>query len=144
MRLSTAGAVETLRFPVAAVAPAIFTSDGEPLVVDAGTGRLLDLTRPARPGSRVLILAAGLGAVDPVWPAGVAAPLENPPAVVARVTAWLDGAPIEVVGAGLAGGYVGAYWVEAQLPNSLPSGPGRLEIEAGGRRSNGVQLFLAP
>lgn len=144
VRLSTSEGVETLRFPVQSLAPAIFTTDGEPLVVDAGTGRLLDLTRPARPGSRVLILSAGLGAVNPTWPAGVAAPTENPPAVVAAVSAFLDGVPLEVVGASLAGGYVGAYWVEAQLPSSLRGGLGRLEIEAGGRRSNTVQLFLAP
>lgn len=144
IELATSGGAKQFRFPIESLAPAIFTDNGEALVLDAGSGRLLDLTRPARPGARILILASGLGAVDPVWPAGLAAPLENPPAVVALVNAYLDGAPIPVLDATLAGGYVGAYWVEAELPMSLQSGSGSLVIEAGGSRSNAVTLLLAP
>ncbi len=144
VRLATSQGPRILSFPIQALAPAIFTDNGEPLVLDAGTGRLLDLSRPARPGTRILILAAGLGAVNPVWPAGLAAPVENPPAVVAPVSAWLDGVQLEVVSATLAGGYVGAYWVEAELPISLQGGSGSLVIEAGGNRSNAVRLLLAP
>lgn len=144
VELATPQGARTLNFPVATLAPAIFTEDGEPLILDAGTGRLLDLMRPARPGSRILILAAGLGAVDPVWPAGVAAPLEAPPAVVAPVRAYLNGAEIEVHSATLAGGYIGAYWVEAELPTALQGGSGSLIIEAGANRSQAVRLLLAP
>jgi len=144
IELATPQGARTLSFPVAALAPAIFTEDGEPLILDAGTGRLLDLMRPARPGSRLLILAAGLGAVDPVWPAGVAAPLEAPPAVVAPVRAYLNGEELAVHSATLAGGYIGAYWVEAELPTALQGGSGSLIIEAGGNRSQAVPLLLAP
>lgn len=144
IELATPQGARTLSFPVAELAPAIFTEDGDPLVLDAGTGRLLDLTRPARPGSRILILAAGLGAVDPVWPAGVAAPLESPPVVAAPVKAYLDGREIEVHSATLAGGYIGAYWVEAELPTALQGGSGSLILEAGGSRSQAVRLLLAP
>ena len=144
VELATSQGARTLSFPIAPLAPAIFVDEGEPLVVDAGSGRLLDLTRPGRPGMRVLILAAGLGAVDPVWPTGLAAPLENAPTVVAPVRAYLDGAPLEVLNATLAGGYVGAYWVEAELPISFQGGSGSLVIEAGGGRSNAVGLLLAP
>lgn len=144
LELSTSQGPRTLQFPIQALSPAIFTESGEPLAVDAGTGRLLDLSRPARPGMRVLVLAAGLGAVDPVWPTGLAAPVDSPPRVVATVSAYLDGSPLRVLDAALAGGYVGAYWVEVELPMAFQGGLGRLVIEAGGNRSNAVGLLLAP
>ena len=39
--------------------------------------------------------APGFGQVTPDWPTGLAAPLSDPPRVVARVRAYLDGAPLE-------------------------------------------------
>ena len=63
------------------------------MVLDADAGVLLDAMRPARSGSRIQILATGLGRVRPEWPTGLAAPLDNPPRVVADVRLYLDGSP---------------------------------------------------
>ena len=87
-------------------------------------------------------LATGLGLVTPDWPTGLAAPLANPPRVVAPVRAYLDGAPVEVSQATLAPGYVGFYLVEIQLPRITNAGSSDLVIEAEGQQSNHVRLYL--
>jgi uncharacterized protein (TIGR03437 family) len=113
-------------------------------VLDAGTGRLLGSTSPARAGSQILILATGLGRVQPNWPTGLAAPLENPPTTVRPVRAYLNGIPLKVVSSSLAGGYIGTYMVQAEIPALLNFGVGELTIEVGGQNSNPVRIFTQP
>jgi uncharacterized protein (TIGR03437 family) len=135
----------TESMPLQAVAPAIFTDrDGAPMLIDADTGLLLDASRPARPNARVQILATGLGRVTPDWPAGVAAPLANPPRVNATVHVWLDREPVDVNGAVLATGYAGMYVVEMRLPAIVNAGPAELYIDADGHESNRVRIWVEP
>ncbi len=135
----------TLELPLADVSPAIFVDrDGGPLLLDAASGVLLDGMHPARSGSRVQILATGLGAVNPPWPTGLPAPLENPPVVAAPVRAYLDRTPVEVTRAILAPGYAGLYLVEIQLPEIVNRGPAELYLESEGRQSNRVSLYVEP
>ena len=129
--------------PLAEVSPAIFVDrDGAPMLLDAASGVMLDAATPARAGSRVQILATGLGRVRPDWPTGLAAPLESPPQVVAPVRAFLDGFPVDVLQATLAPGYVGFYLIEVRLPEMVNRGAAILSIEAGGRTSNRVRVFV--
>ena len=144
VELSYPEGAEELSYPFDDVSPAIFVDRGEPFVMDAATGQLLDLRNPARAGARLLVLAAGLGQVRPPWPAGVPAPLDDPPVAEAPVTAYLNGEPLTVISATLAGGYIGAYLVELELPMLLTAGSAELRIEAAGRSSNSVRLFLEP
>ncbi len=131
--------------PLAAVSPAIFTDrDGTPLLLDADSGEALDAANPARSGTRVQILATGLGRVIPSWPSGVAAPVDNPPRVEAAVSVRLDREPVQVTRATLAPGYIGFYLIEVQLPKIVNAGPAEVYIEAGGRMSNRVRLYLIP
>ncbi len=135
----------SLQVPLEEVSPAIFIDpDGSGLLLDGASGVLLDTLHPARSASRVQVLATGLGRVRPAWPSGIAAPLDNPPVVVAPVRAFLDGAPVEVIRAALAPGYVGFYLIEIQLPSLVNAGPGELYLEAGGRQSNRVRIDLEP
>jgi len=99
---------------------------------------------PARSNSRLQILAAGLGRVQPDWPTGLPAPLDAPPRVVAPVRVFLDRVPLEVTRATLAPGYVGFYLIEARIPEIVNSGPAELYIEADGHSSNRVRLYLQP
>src|SRR5262249_45432434 len=134
-----------LDLPLSPVSPAIFVDrDGSALLLDGDTGAPLDAGTPAQPGMRVQILASGLGAVDPAWPTGVAAPAENTPRVVAPVRVLLDREPLEVLRATLAPGYIGFYLVEVQLPQIVNAGPAELLVETGGRQSNRVRLYLSP
>ncbi len=135
----------SLGLPLQPSSPAIFVDpDGSPLALDGETGVLLDSQNPARAGSSVQVLLSGLGRVAPDWPVGQPAPLENQPRVVAEVKAFLDGAPLQVLRASLAPGYIGFYLVEFRLPALVNRGPAEFVIEAGNVLSNRVRLLLEP
>jgi uncharacterized protein (TIGR03437 family) len=123
------------------VSPAIFVGlDGTPILQDAETGLLLDARKAAHAGARLLVSATGLGKVTPEWPAGLAARVDNPPAVAATIRAFVNGAPVPVTRATLAGGFIGFYAIEVQLPAINNSGPAELYITADGVESNRVQF----
>jgi len=116
--------------------------DGTPMLVDGDSGVQLDAMHPARPGSRVQVLMSGLGKVLPDWPTGMAAPLEDAPRVQAQLRATLNGLTVPVLRATLAPGLIGYYLVEVQLPEFLDSGAGELSLEAAGKASNRVRIYL--
>ncbi len=131
--------------PLLNVSPAIFVDpEGTPLIMDADSGVLLDATKPAHSNTRIQVLATGFGRVKPDWPTGLAAPLADPPRVVTPVHAYLDRIPLEVSKSELAGGYVGFYLIEIQLPRVLNAGPAELYLEAEGQQSNRVRLYIEP
>jgi uncharacterized protein (TIGR03437 family) len=105
---------------------------------------MLDSATTAHSNSRIQILATGLGRVTPQWTTGLAAPLENPPAVAANIRAYLDRAPVQVTRATLAPGYVGLYLIELQLPALVNAGPAEFYISADGQESNRVRIYLEP
>jgi uncharacterized protein (TIGR03437 family) len=135
----------TMGLPVEAVSPAILLSrEGAPAVFDADTEMPLDAGNPVHSQGRILIMATGLGRVQPNWPTGVPAPQQDPPAVVAPITAYLDGSPIAVTRATLAPGYVGFYQIEVQMPAVANAGASQLWIGAGGTESNRIQIVVVP
>jgi uncharacterized protein (TIGR03437 family) len=130
---------------VASAAPALYVStDGSPVLLDADRGFMLDAGNPARSGTRVQVLATGLGKVKPEWPSGVPAPSSQPPTVVANVKAYLDRTPVEVTRATLAPGYAGLYLVEISLPRITNFGPAELYLEVDGAASNRVRMYIEP
>ncbi len=134
----------TLGFAVKSHSPAIFIDgDGAPVFVDADTGLTLDSANTARAGSRVQLLATGLGRVRPDFPTGQIAPAVNPPAVAANVQAFLNGVEIKVTRATLAPGYVGCYLVEVEIPPVVNAGTSELSIGVDGETSNRVNLQLS-
>ena len=143
LSLEAASGRFTLSLPLQSASPAIFVDpDGSPLVLDAESGVLLDSAKPARASSHIQILATGLGRVTPDWPAGVAPPVADAPRVQRPVRVILDGAPLQVTKAVLAG-YIGYYLIEAELPAIVNAGPAELYVEADGQASNHVRLHLA-
>lgn len=131
-------------FPLRNVSPAIFIDpDGTPMLLDGDSGVMLDASNPARSGSRIQILATGLGRVNPDWPTGTPGPAADAPRVVAPMRAYLDQTPIDVSRAVLAP-YVGFYLIEIQLPRIVNAGPAELYIEAEGQPSNRVRLYIQP
>jgi uncharacterized protein (TIGR03437 family) len=133
----------TVPLTVKDASPAIFVNtEGAPLILDATSGLVLDLSTGVHAGAAVQVLATGLGKVSPDWPTGVPAPLDSPPAVRAAVTAFVDGTPVEVSRATLAPGYVGYYLVELQIPAVVNRGTSELRIVVNGEESNRVKLFL--
>jgi uncharacterized protein (TIGR03437 family) len=116
--------------------------EGTPFVLDADSGVAIDAMNPLRGGMTIQILATGLGRVTPDWPAGLPAPQDNTPKVVAKVRILLDGSALEDVEARLAPGYVGFYLIEARLPAMLDAGPAELRVEAGGNPSGPVRVYV--
>lgn len=137
------GGASSLPLSIRSVSPAIFVDrDGAPFLVDGDTGLTLDSTSPVHPGTRLELMATGLGRVQPDWPTGAPAPAQNPPAVVANVEAFVDGIPAQVSRATLAPGYVGYYVIEIRLPDILNAGPGEMYLRADGQESNRVRVLL--
>lgn len=145
LALDTASGQFSVDFALRPASPAIFVDrDGAPMLLDGDTGLMLDGSNTARSNARIQILATGLGRVNPEWPTGMAAPLENPPSVVVKVQAFLDRLPVEVTRATLAPGYVGFYLIELQLPALVNAGPAELYLTADGQESNRVRVYLEP
>ena len=145
LALQTAGGNLRINQPVQPVSPAILVShDGVAEIVDADTNLPVDGRNTAHSNGRIKIMATGLGRVRPDWPTGQPAPLQNAPAVVASVRAYLDGVPLQVTKAILAGGYVGFYEIEVQLPAITNAGTSELKISADGQESNKVQIVIEP
>jgi uncharacterized protein (TIGR03437 family) len=143
LSLEAASGPLTFGVPLKSASPAIFVDpEGTPLIMDAQSGVLLDASEPAHAGSRIQVLATGLGLVNPHWPTGLAAPLKDPPRVAAAVHAYLDGSPVEVTQASLAPGYVGFYLIEIQVPRIANTGAAELYIEAEGQQSDRVRLYV--
>lgn len=141
---TNAGQTRTVSLPLRPVQPSIFLQpDGNPFVLHPENGLFMDENNPISPGSRFQVMLAGLGAVTPDWPAGMAAPLKAPPAVVARVEAFVNGLRIPVLQATLAPGYAGIYVVEMELPGVMDEGLAELRIVAGGNASNPVGIRVA-
>ena len=142
LQLDSGGTSHVVDLPLQDVSPAVFVVSGEPLVLDAATGALVSWSRPARPGGSVLVMATGLGEVDPPWPAGVPSREIDPPRAVARVEASVGDLAVDVVGAHLAPGYVGIYVVEIAIPHDARPGGMNLYLQAEGKRSNEVDLII--
>jgi uncharacterized protein (TIGR03437 family) len=135
----------TMPVQLEAASPGIFVNreDGSPMLLDGESGVMLDAMNPARSRGRIQILMTGLGRVTPDWPTGLAGPVENPPQVVAPVKAYLDRQPVEVSRAVLAP-FIGFYLVEIEIPKIVNYGAAELYIEAGGKASNRVRVYIQP
>jgi uncharacterized protein (TIGR03437 family) len=135
----------SLPLNVRSVAPAVFVdAEGAPLILDSASGLVMDTSVAVRAGTSVSLLATGLGAVTPEWPAGTPAPFDAPPVVSGSIKAFLDGMPVEVTRATLAPGYVGYYIVELQVPRIVNRGAADLRLVMDGEESNHVRLYLEP
>lgn len=142
LQLDAGNTRHVLNIPLAQVSPAVFIVDSEPLILDAATGALVGWHQPAKAGGNVFVMMAGLGAVDPPWPAGMPSPNSAAPRPVAKVRATLGGVPTPVASMQLAPGYIGMYLVELAIPATATPGEARLVIEADGRPSNPVGLVI--
>jgi uncharacterized protein (TIGR03437 family) len=144
LALETTAGRMTRDLAVQPVSPAIFVSqDGVPWFFDADSGMPLE-GNAAHPGQRLQVMVNGLGKVNPDWRAGLTAPAENTPVVVAKVQAYLDRGEVPVTRATLAPGYVGMYLVEVQLPLVANYGAMEFHLSADGQESNQVQLVIVP
>jgi uncharacterized protein (TIGR03437 family) len=145
LSLFTADGAFRRDLPLQPVSPAIMINrEGAPMLWDADSGLPIDARNVGRSNGRLQIWATGLGRVRPDWPAGLPAPHENPPSVVASIKVFLDGAPLQTTQATLVPDFVGFYLIEVQLPSIVNAGTSVLSIAADNQESNKVPLFLEP
>jgi uncharacterized protein (TIGR03437 family) len=139
---------ETVRVPVLAARPGIFTVDGS----GRGPGAVLnaDLSlnwrdNPAARGSAVAIYFTGAGQTRPAGVDGAINVPPNLPAPLLPVAVRIDGreAEVEFVG-GAPDGPAGLFQVNARVPEQVTPGPAVLvEVEVGGVPSQpGVTLAV--
>lgn len=143
------------KVPVTVVpyAPALFTTNaqgsGQGSVLIAGTSSLaarvgaFEGARPVKKGEFVSIYCTGLGSVTRTPALGFAAP-SNPPATTrATPTVSIGGVNATVSFSGLAPGFVGLYQVNAQVPDTAPSGDSvNVALSIGGSTSNTVTIAI--
>ena len=140
--ISSAGTA-TATATIAAAGPGTFARNAQgngPGAILHGI-RMLPVTDsdPAEAGEIISIY--GLGAVDPALPAGVAAPVPTPTAVV-KPGVTIGGRPADVRFAGLAPGFVGLYQVNAVIPDGTQPGAQDVVISLGGVTGNAVTVAV--
>ena len=131
---------------LAAEAPGIFTIPG----TDRGAILNQDSTlnsaeNPAQAGSVIQIFATGLGAVNPVVPAGQPAPLSPLSETVTAPVVRIGGIPAEITYSGLAPGTAGVYQVNARIPAEIQASPDllqQIQIQIGTATSNAVTVVV--
>jgi uncharacterized protein (TIGR03437 family) len=138
------GAAQTVS--LAPFSPGIFSMNalgwGQGVIQDS-SHRLADSANPVAAGSLVVIYCTGLGAVTNQPPTGFAAPMSPLAETTTKPTVVIGGAPAGVQFSGLAPGLVGAYQVNAMVPNSLATGDAvPITISIGGMTSNTVTMAV--
>jgi uncharacterized protein (TIGR03437 family) len=107
--------------------PGIFAAaqtDGTPVV-----------SKPAKAGDVIVIFANGLGPVSNQPASGAVSPSDPLAEAQQPPTVTIGDQPAQVLFAGLAPGFVGAYQVNVRVPSGLPAGSVPLVISAGGQTS---------
>jgi uncharacterized protein (TIGR03437 family) len=132
---------------IAAFSPAIFTvpsgGTGPGAILHNSTGVLVSSSAPAARGEFISIYCTGLGAVQPLIPAGTAGP-SNPPAnTVTTPTVTIGGITAIPTFSGLAPSFAGLYQVNVQVPQGVASGNAvQVSLTAGGVTSNVATLAV--
>lgn len=136
----------SLRIPLQAAAPALFSPDGEIVSATHANGRVISADSPAQPAEVIVVYATGLGSVSP--------PI-LPPLAVASQAGWikqpdqcqllLNGEVIygSVFYAGVTPGFAGLYQINVRLPDNVAANP-EIRISVGGEISpSGLFLPVA-
>ena len=147
LELTNNGQTAFYNFPVAAAAPAIFTTNaqgtGQGAILDLSY-KLVDASNPATPGKTYLqIYCTGLGAVTHQPADGAPAPVSPLARTVATPQVTVGGIQAQVIFSGLAPNYVGLYQVDALVPASTPAGNAvQVIMSVGAASSNTVTIAV--
>jgi uncharacterized protein (TIGR03437 family) len=105
--------------------------------------RLVDSANPVATGILVVIYCTGLGPVTNQPPTGSPAPMSPLAETTTKPTVVIGGAPAGVQFSGLVPGLVGAYQVNAVVPNGSATGNAvPVTISIGGIVSNTVTIAV--
>jgi uncharacterized protein (TIGR03437 family) len=137
--LVSANGALTLPDPIALTAaqPGLQVSEEDSRVVaQHSDSSPISPTAPARPGEEIVLYLVGMGQTDPPVSSGAAAPASALSKALAQPTVMIDGAPAEIIFAGLTPGSVGLYQIKLRVPADAREGDLGVEISQGGAQSN--------
>ena len=131
---------DPVAFPVAPVAPSVFSIDytgsGQGAILNQDGVTVNSTARPAEKGSIIAIYATGEGQTFPGGIDGEIARGSSMPKPMRNVQARINGRPAEVLYAGAAPSQVaGLFQVNVRIPADTPSGEASVELQVGDARS---------
>jgi hypothetical protein len=95
---------------------------------------------PARPGSRLIVLASDLGPTEPEVPAGVPFPREPLATAILRLEATVNGKSAAVVSQLGQPGQVNVYRFDLIVPSDTKPGTAQIKISAAGQTSPAAEI----
>ncbi len=139
---------EAVAFPVAPVAPSVFSADytgsGQGAILNEDGVTVNSTAAPAVRGSVVSIYATGEGQTDPGGIDGRIAAADALPKPKLPVQVRIGGRLAEVMYAGAAPGQTaGLFQVNARIPADIPAGEALVEVQVGNAKSQpGITLVV--
>jgi uncharacterized protein (TIGR03437 family) len=120
---SSGGKTAPFTFTPQSNAPAIFRSNGVPMIIRKVDGKMITNSTPIHLNAKLTIYLTGMGVTTPAVATGDGGP-SAPPAIASFTpTITLGGASIFVLSAELEPDQVGVYKIEAQVPfHHIPTG----------------------
>jgi len=132
-----------LPIQVNALAPRLFTANGNRCIAQNEDGTLNSASNPTKAGHYIGAYLTGLGPVNPAVPTGMPArsvPISLPASTISAV---LGDWRITPSFAGMIPGYVGVGEVELLIPTDIAAGEQGFSITVGTARSNTCQIVVA-
>ncbi|HUA20693.1 MAG TPA: hypothetical protein VMB25_18220 [Bryobacteraceae bacterium] len=121
---------------LAAAEPGIAVyADGSAIAQDVSYN-LITAQHPAHAGDVIILYLTGMGATSPPVPTGVPAPASPLAEAIIQPQVTVDGAPAQLLFAGLSPGSVGLYQVDVQIPPTAQSGDLAIVVNQAGAASN--------
>jgi len=124
---------------VAPYAPALFLSNGAPIIQRHPDLDLISASNPAQPGDVLIIFMTGIGDLSNAPASGSGAPGSPPATAKILPTATIGGVAAPVLFAGLAPGFVGLGQVNIRVPETLAA---PLSEEGSVGQASGLPLVL--
>ena len=112
------------------------SAEGSRVVAQHSDSSPISPAAPARPDEEIVLFLVGMGQTDPPVRSGAAAPTSALSRALAQPTVTIDGAPAEIIFAGLMPGSVGLYQIKMRVPADARDGDLSVEISQGGAQSN--------
>jgi len=127
---------------LAPTGPGIFSLGGEIASVTRLDGSIHGPAGPAAAGETLTVYFSGAGVARPPLASGEPAPSSPLSAPEASFSVRVGGIEATALSMAMSPGFVGLTQISFEVPAGLPAGRVILEINVGGRRSNGVFLWV--
>jgi uncharacterized protein (TIGR03437 family) len=128
--------------PVRLIQPGVFANGTDAIVVHHSDNALVSRTRPLERGEFAYFYATGLGPVDNNPGTGNGGPASPLARATSQPRVTLGGAPLEVLYAGLAPGFVGVFQINIRVSDAVPSGDAELLVSIGAESSRPLRVAV--